>query len=168
MIFIGLGSNLPLSNQSAGAQVLHQALEHMDAAGLKVRAVSQFYRSEPVPVSDQDWYVNAVAQIETNLEPAQVLAHLHDIEAAFERVRTVRNAARTLDLDLLAYGQKVQPVEGPAPHIPHPRMTDRAFVLLPLRDLAPDWCHPVTGASLEDLIAALPADQRIEPLEPRL
>lgn len=166
MIFIGLGSNLPLSNQSAGAQVLQQALLRLEDLGLKVVATSRFYRSEPVPVADQDWYVNAVAQITTNLEPVRVLALLHQVEAEFERVRTVRNAARTLDLDLIAYGREARPDTGPAPHLPHPRMKGRAFVLLPLRDLAPEWCHPVTGASLETLIKALPKDQRIEPLEP--
>ena len=164
MIFVGLGTNLPLADQRSGAQVLHDALMAMGEAGLQVVQVSPYYRSAPVPISDQDWYVNAVAQIATEQEPVRVLAVLHGIEAAFGRVRTVRNAARTLDLDLLAYGSEIRPESGPAPHVPHPRMHLRAFVLKPLQDLAPQWCHPVTGASLSDLLAQVPEDQRIEPL----
>ncbi len=164
MIFVGLGTNLPLADQRSGAQVLDDALMAMGEAGLQVVQVSPYYRSAPVPISDQDWYVNAVAQIATEQEPVRVLAVLHGIEAAFGRVRTVRNAARTLDLDLLAYGSEIRPESGPAPHVPHPRMHLRAFVLKPLQDLAPQWCHPVTGASLSDLLAQVPEDQRIEPL----
>ena len=164
MIYVGLGTNLPLSNQKQGAQVLKDALQEMRARSLHVAQVSRFFRSEPVPISDQDWYVNAVAEIQTSLSPVEVLAILHEIEADFGRVRTVRNAARTLDLDLLAFGDLIRPEEGPAPHVPHPRMTQRAFVLLPLYDIAPQWCDPVTGASLSELIKNLPKGQRLEPL----
>lgn len=164
MIFVGLGTNLPLADQRSGAQVLDDALAAMADAGLAVVQISPYYRSAPVPISDQDWYVNAVAEIVTKLEPARVLEILHGIEADFGRVRTVRNAARTLDLDLLAYGQEVRPEDGPAPHVPHPRMHLRAFVLKPLQDLAPRWCHPVTGASLSELLSQVSEEQRIEPL----
>lgn len=165
MIFVGLGSNLPVSDQLQGVHVLQQALREIENRGLRIVSVSKFYRSEPVPVSDQDWYVNAAAQIKTNLSPESVLEILHAIEADFGRVRTVRNAARTLDLDLLSFGTEIRDEQGPAPHLPHPRMHLRAFVLLPIRDLAPQWCHPVTGASLSTLIDQLPTGQRIEPLE---
>lgn len=165
MILIGLGTNLPLSNQRSGQNLLAEALETLQNRGLEIRAVSRFYRSEPVPPSDQNWYVNAVAEIGSSLDPLPLLEVLHAVETAFGRVRTLRNAARTLDLDLLAYGQVIRPSDGPAPHLPHPRMAGRAFVLYPLNDLAPHWCHPVTGASLCDLIAALPKDQRIDLLE---
>ena len=163
-IFIGLGTNLPLEDQRQGPEVLTDALAMLGEQGLEIVQVSAFYRSAPVPISDQDWYINAAAQIATSREPEAVLAILHEVEAAFGRVRSVRNAARTLDLDLLAYKDLILPETGPAPHVPHPRMAGRAFVLLPLRDLAPDWCHPITGASLSTLIAELPKDQRIERL----
>ena len=164
MIFIALGTNLPLANQKKGADLLKDALGVMAQRGLEIVKVSRFYKSEPVPISDQDWFVNAVAQVHTSLEPARVLEILHEIEIVFGRVRNLRNAARTLDLDLLVYHDRVRPETGPPPHVPHPRMHNRAFVLRPLAELAPNWCHPVTGASLSALISALPANQRLDPL----
>ena len=163
--YIGLGTNLPLANQRSGVEILTDALVALGQRGLAIGAVSGFYRSEPVPVSDQNWYVNAVAEFDTSLSPEGVLAILHEVEALFGRTRTRPNAARTLDLDLLAFGDLVRVPSGSAPHVPHPRMHGRAFVLLPLADIAPRWCHPVTGASLSTLIDHLPAGQRIEPLE---
>jgi len=98
--------------------------------------------------------VNAVVRAETALSPAGLLAALHLTEAAFGRLRTVTNAARTLDLDLLAYGDVIR--TGEAPLLPHPRLHERAFVLFPLRDLAPGWRHPVLGETAENLAARLP------------
>lgn len=109
------------------------------------------------------WFVNAVARIETSLSPAGVLAALHLTEAAYGRLRSEANAARTLDLDLLAYGDLVR-TEG-APLLPHPRLHERAFVLFPLRDLAPRWRHPVLGETSENLAARLP-EQGIRRVSP--
>jgi len=164
MILIGLGTNLPLADQRSGQRVLEDALAALSERKVQPVSVSPFYRSEPVPVSDQDWYVNAVAQVQTDLDPAGLLAVLHGVEADFGRVRGARNAARTLDLDLLAFHELIRAETDAAPHIPHPRMQDRAFVLYPLKDVAPDWCHPVTGASLSQMIKSLPKNQRLEPL----
>jgi 2-amino-4-hydroxy-6-hydroxymethyldihydropteridine diphosphokinase len=126
--------------------------------------VSPFYRSAPVPASDQPWYVNAVVEVKTSLSPDALLAQLHEVEAEFGRVRGEVNAARLIDLDLLDYrGQSAPQVQGKAT-LPHPRLTGRAFVLLPLADLAPAWRHPVTGAAIGDLVQALPADQVIQRL----
>jgi 2-amino-4-hydroxy-6-hydroxymethyldihydropteridine diphosphokinase len=113
-------------------------------------------------VSDQPWFVNAVAAIETDLSPASLLMLLHRIELEFGRVRGVVNAPRLIDLDLLAYGRRISAEE--VPILPHPRMDQRAFVLRPLADIAPDWRHPVSGLGLAALIARLPADQEIQPL----
>jgi len=113
-------------------------------------------------VSDQPWFVNGVVAVETFLPPAELLALLHDVEAEFGRTRNIRNEARILDLDLLAYDDCVMN-EPDGPILPHPRLHERAFVLLPLADVDPDWRHPVTGAAIADLIAALPADQQAEP-----
>ena len=162
MIFVGLGTNLPLANKRSGPQVLHDALAAMKSAGLGIVQISPYYRSAPVPLSDQNWYVNAVAEIATRLDPVRVLEILHGIEADFGRVRTIRNAARTLDLDLLAYGQAIRLESAPPPQLPHPRMHLRTFVLKPLQDLAPQWCHPVTGASLSALLNQISGEQRIE------
>jgi 2-amino-4-hydroxy-6-hydroxymethyldihydropteridine diphosphokinase len=117
-----------------------------------------------VPASDQPWYVNAVAEVVTKMAPDQLLAVLHEVEQTFGRVRTVANAARMIDLDLLDFRGKIA-AGGPGQAIlPHPRMTARAFVLRPLADLAPAWRHPARGTPIQALLAALPADQTIEPL----
>lgn len=124
---------------------------------------SPWYRTAPVPVSDQPWYVNIVAEVATELPPDALLQTLHAIEDVFGRVRTVPNAPRLIDLDLLDYrGEIVLPEPGKAT-LPHPRMAERAFVLRPLADLAPDWRHPVTGASIQALLAALPPEQEAHP-----
>jgi 2-amino-4-hydroxy-6-hydroxymethyldihydropteridine diphosphokinase len=116
-----------------------------------------------VPPSDQPWYVNGVARVAAEFDSIALLAALHDVERAFGRERREVNAARVLDLDLLAYGDIVR--TGPEPPIlPHPRLTQRAFVLLPLAEIVPDWRHPVTGQTIQQLLAALPPDQVARPL----
>ena len=128
------------------------ALERLAAsAPVRVVARAAWYRSAPVPVSDQPWFVNGVALLETVLDPVALLAALHAVEAAFGRDRQVRNAARSLDLDLLDYHGRIDP--GPAPVLPHPRLQGRAFVLAPLADLAPNWRHPVSGERAATLLA---------------
>jgi 2-amino-4-hydroxy-6-hydroxymethyldihydropteridine diphosphokinase len=161
-IFIGLGANLPGPDGPPRA-TLEAALVALDRAGLRIVRRSRWYESAPVPISDQPWYVNGVVEVETDLEPAALLARLHEIEAAFGRTRTIRNEARPLDLDLLAYGDWVLSDE-PGPLIPHPRLHERAFVLLPLAELAPDWRHPALGEGIQALIGRLPADQVTRPL----
>jgi 2-amino-4-hydroxy-6-hydroxymethyldihydropteridine diphosphokinase len=162
-IFIGLGANLPSPRYGAPRATLTAALERLAAAGVRIAARSPWYESAPVPVSDQPWYVNAVARVETALTPEALLALLNQVEEAFGRVRGERNAPRIIDLDIIAYGDLV--VRGAAPPLlPHPRMADRAFVLLPLRDIAPGWRHPQLGRSVEALIAALPPDQTARPV----
>jgi 2-amino-4-hydroxy-6-hydroxymethyldihydropteridine diphosphokinase len=118
-----------------------------------------------VPPSDQPDYVNGVVAVETRLSPAALLARLHEIERAFGRERRIPNAARTLDLDLIAYHDRVTGPEEGAPILPHPRLAERAFVLLPLQELAPGWRHPVSCVSIADLIRALPPGQSAQPLE---
>lgn len=135
------------------------ALAALEARGVKILRRSPFYESAPVPVSDQPWYVNGVAQVDTALTPEELLALLHELERWFGRERRELNEARVMDLDLIAYGARVR--ETPPPILPHPRMADRAFVLLPLRDIAPGWIHPVSGRTVEELVAALPAGQQI-------
>lgn len=161
MILIGVGANLP-SDAGSPLETCEAALKHLGRLGVTVTARSPWYETAPVPVSDQPWYVNAVAVAQTSLTPAGVLAALHLTEAAFGRVRSAVNAARSLDLDLLAYGDVVR-TEG-APLLPHPRMHERAFVLFPLRDLAPGWRHPTLGETAQDLAARLPP-QGIRPLK---
>ena len=161
-IFIGLGANLPHERFGSPRRTLEAALAELDRKGVRTVRVSPWYRTAPVPASDQPWYVNAVAEVASDLPADALLAELHAVEAAFGRARTVPNAARPIDLDLLDYHGEIAP-SGPGRAIlPHPRMIGRAFVLRPLADLAPDWCHPVTGQPIGELLAALPADQMAE------
>ncbi|MGH7034734.1 MAG: 2-amino-4-hydroxy-6-hydroxymethyldihydropteridine diphosphokinase [Stellaceae bacterium] len=163
MILLGLGANLP---SSAGPPIatLDAALAQLEASAARVVARSRWFRTAPIPPSDQAWFVNAVARLDTALEPMELLAVLQKIERAFGRRRTVRNEARTLDLDLLDYDGRI--LDGANLVLPHPRLHLRAFVLLPLRDVAPGWRHPVLGETVSELIAKLPADQVAAPLAP--
>jgi 2-amino-4-hydroxy-6-hydroxymethyldihydropteridine diphosphokinase len=163
LVLIGLGANLP-SAFGAPAETLNAALQRLHEEGVKLLHRSQFWHSRPVPVSDQPWFVNAVAAIGTDLPPTALLALLHRIEAEFGRVRGAVNAPRLIDLDLLAYGRRISTAA--APILPHPRLGQRGFVLLPLAEIAPAWRHPVTGRGLASLIASLPADQEIQPMRP--
>lgn len=158
MIFIALGANLP-SQHGTPRQTLMKAVEAIKAKGIKVLAVSPIYLTAPIPISNQPWYHNAVALVKTHLLPVDLLRTLQDIEVDFGRIRTTRNAARVLDLDLLDYQGKT--VTERDLELPHPRMSDRAFVLYPLRDIAPDWRHPVSRSRVDDLIAKLPSDQEL-------
>ena len=130
---------------------------------LAVLARSPYYESEPVPVSDQPWYLNAVIEVASARPSPEIMALLASVENAFGRVRSVRNEPRVLDLDLLdCRGERR---DGPEPPLlPHPRLSDRAFVLRPLSDIAPAWRHPVSGRSVAELLAALPPGQRIRRL----
>lgn len=162
MIFIGLGANLP-SRAGSPRDTLTAALADLARAGVRIVARSGWYETAPVPVSDQPWFVNAVAAVETGLDPAALLALLHAIEADYGRERLAVNGARSLDLDLLAYDEQVNP--GPdSPILPHPRLDRRAFVLHPLAELAPDWRHPASGRPIADLLAELDPGQGIRRL----
>lgn len=163
-ILIALGANLPSPRFGAPRATLEAALAAIAAKGVRIIRRSSWWESEPVPASDQPWYVNGVAAVATTLEPVALLRLLHGVEAEFGRIRGARNEARLLDLDLLAYGDRRR--EGPEPPLlPHPRLADRAFVLLPLAEVAPDWCHPVSRETVRQLIARLPAGQKIRRIE---
>ena len=161
MVLIGLGGNLP-SSAGQPPQTFAAALAALGQYGCRVVARSPLYRTAPVPVSDQPWFVNAVAQLATDLGPEALLAALLAVEARFGRQRSVPNAARPLDLDLLAYDEIC--LDGPDLVLPHPRLHLRAFVLRPLVDLAPDWRHPRLGRTARELLVALPPGETVEPM----
>ncbi|MGB0573034.1 MAG: 2-amino-4-hydroxy-6-hydroxymethyldihydropteridine diphosphokinase [Alphaproteobacteria bacterium] len=161
MILIGLGANLPGADGSAPRDTLASALQEIGAAGVTVVCRSQWYSSAPVPASDQPDYVNAVAQLETELPPGPLLILLHDIETRLGRVRSSRDAARIIDIDLLDYHGAI---DGGWPVLPHPRMADRAFVLRPLQDIAPGWCHPASGEGVSVLLARAVDSEDVRPL----
>lgn len=164
MKIVALGANLP-SRYGTPAQTLYAALKAMAEKGVWPVQISRVWKTAPVPfVEGQPWYHNAVAAVETSKSAHDLLKTLLEIEGEFGRVRTVRNAPRLLDLDLIAYDDQIIP-EGPEIIVPHPRMDSRAFVLLPMADILDGWTHPQTGAALDDLIAAIPEDQMAEPME---
>ena len=161
-IYIGLGGNIPHPRYGPPQATLQAALAALESRGVTVRRVSPWYRTAPVPASEQPWYFNAVAEISTALPADRLLAELHAIEDDFGRVRGIPNAPRIIDLDLLDYHGKIAAGGLGKATLPHPRMVGRAFVLRPLADVAPEWRHPVSGASIQALVAALPGDQIIE------
>ena len=134
--------------------------------------LSRWYESAPVPVSDQPWFINGVASVKTELSPEQLMDILHEIEGECGRERgnpdIEKNAPRLLDLDLLDFKGTVCKNDDnkakKAPILPHPRMDGRAFVLLPLADIAPHWGHPVSKKSLDELIKSLNPDQVARPI----
>ena len=161
LILIGLGANLP-SRFGPPRETLEAALQSLRDRNITITRRSRYWRSAPVPISDQPWYLNGVVAVATRLAPGDLLMQLHHIEADFGRVRGVRDAPRLIDLDILAYGRRRS---AEAPILPHPRMADRAFVLLPLAEIAPDWRHPESGKGVAQLIADLPPGQQIEPVQ---
>ncbi len=156
MIVIALGANL-VSPVGPPAATIAAALGTLAQNGVKIEAVSAFFATPAWPDPSDPPYVNAVIRIDTDHSPAALMKILHKIESVHGRKRGEKNAPRTLDLDLIDYNGRVE--EGP-PALPHPRMAERAFVLIPLADVAPEWRHPVTGHSVAELVAALPEESR--------
>ena len=174
---IALGGNLP-SFAGPPEATLKRALERLDEAGVRIVTVSRFYETPCFPVGAGPDYVNAAAQLEANVSAHEMLGLLHRIETEMGRERVQRWGMRTLDLDLLAQGDLVLPdaathkewrdlaadqqrVKTPDQLIlPHPRLPDRAFVLVPLLDVAPDWVHPILGLSTVEMCENLPQNDR--------
>jgi 2-amino-4-hydroxy-6-hydroxymethyldihydropteridine diphosphokinase len=149
--FIGVGSNL-----DEPASRVRSALDEMGRIqATRIVQCSSLYRTAPVGYLDQPDFINAVACIETALDPHRLLAALLRIEAAYGRVRSVRNAPRTLDLDVLLYGDRSISERGLS--VPHPRMHERAFVLVPLAEIAPEILIPGRGRAA-DLLAGIAAN----------
>jgi 2-amino-4-hydroxy-6-hydroxymethyldihydropteridine diphosphokinase len=163
MILIALGSNLS-SPAGSPAETVAAALAALKANGVTPVKVSHLYESTAWPDPNDPPYINAVAQVTTELSPAALLDRLHAMERAFGRVRSVRNAPRTLDLDILDYDGRI---EGGPPVLPHPRIDSRAFVLVPLAEIAPDWRHPISRHTAQELLAVLPEGGEVIPLSAR-
>ena len=141
-VLIALGSNLSGGFGSSKA-LLEAAVTRLSAVGLRVVKRSSWWRSAAWPDPTAPDYLNGLAIVETGIGPAEVMGVLAEIEREFGRVRGDRNAARTLDLDLIAHGRTV--LNGPELVLPHPRAAERLFVMGPLAEIAPEWRHPVSG-----------------------
>lgn len=180
---IALGANLPFGGEKPEI-TLAKASKALALQGLEVLALSRFFATPCFPAGAGPDYVNAAAVIgwkdigAAPLDLASLMSRLHAVESQFGRKRVQRWGMRTLDIDLLAFGDSVLP--DPETHdrwrqmpaesqvvttpekliLPHPRLQDRAFVLVPLADVAPDWVHPRTGLSVREMLAALPKADR--------
>mgnify|MGYP001334091622 CR=1 FL=1 len=175
-VLVAMGGNLPLEGEET-ANVLRRALTRMADLSLSPQVVSHFYQTPCFPAGAGPDYVNAALRIQTDLSARQILNILHRVEEEFGRARKSRWAGRTLDLDLLAVGGQILPdaetfgrwlnlplsrQSQDAPDqliLPHPRLQDRAFVLIPLNDVASDWKHPVLGRSIAEMCDSLPKSE---------
>lgn len=169
---VALGSNAT-EREHSNVQLLKQAVAEIKAEGLVTLRLSRLFSTPAFPAGAGPDFVNAALVVESPLPPEGVLAILHRVEARMGRVRRERWGQRVIDLDLLASGDRVLPDEAAlrdwmalplaeqmrrAPDrliLPHPRMHERGFVLVPLADVAPDWRHPLTGQSVREMLAAL-------------
>ncbi len=176
---IAMGANLS-SPFGGPLDTLKMALALLGDDHTMVAGLSQWFSTPALPAGSGPDYVNGAARVESRLEPADFLARLHETEARLGRRRDRRWGPRVCDLDLLAAGQRVLPdralalrwMELPVDQrgilapgdliLPHPRMHERAFVLAPLAEIAPDWRHPILDLSVREMLAALPAEQREE------
>jgi 2-amino-4-hydroxy-6-hydroxymethyldihydropteridine diphosphokinase len=160
---VALGSNLA-GTYASSETLLEAALARFPEAGLRVLKRSGWWRSAAWPDPRGPEYRNGIALVEASGGPEHVLARLFALEAAFQRRRERRNAPRTLDLDLIAYGRMV--MRTPELTLPHPRAHERLFVMGPLAQIAPDWRHPVLGRTAAELAAAATAGTDAAPLSP--
>jgi 2-amino-4-hydroxy-6-hydroxymethyldihydropteridine diphosphokinase len=148
-IYLSLGSNI--GDREAN---LRKAVEQLASQDMRVLHTSRIYETEPVDYVDQAWFLNQVVEAETALFPMQLLTRVGRVERELGRKRTVRKGPRTIDIDILFYGAAV--VETTRLEIPHPRIAERRFVLVPLAELAPELRHPVTHRTIRQMLESAP------------
>jgi 2-amino-4-hydroxy-6-hydroxymethyldihydropteridine diphosphokinase len=156
LAYIGIGSNLGDAMDNCRRAV--QAIS-LDTSNQLLRC-SPFYRTEPMGKMDQPWFVNGVVAVETLLTPRDLLKFMHSIEKKMGRERRERWEPRIIDLDILFYDKKI--VNEVDLQIPHPRLHERRFVLVPLRDIAPDLIHPVLAKTVSKILSELSETERVD------
>jgi 2-amino-4-hydroxy-6-hydroxymethyldihydropteridine diphosphokinase len=162
-VVVALGANLPGAFPSCEA-LLDAAVDRLAQEGMTVTARSDWWRSAAWPDPNAPAFLNGVALVDTGLTPAETIERLQAIETSFGRERAARNAPRTLDLDLIAFGRAV--IDDPGLTVPHPRAHQRAFVMGPLAQIAPHWRHPVLGCTAVELLAEADIGKDARPLYP--
>ena len=160
MILIGIGGNQESARFGPPRDTLTAALSALKENRIRILTRSGWYRTEPVPRSDQPWFVNAVVSLATELGAKDLLNALQATERQFGRVREEPNAPRILDLDILDYQGEVMDTTSLV--LPHPRLHERRFVLIPIAEIAPDWRHPILELTAAQLLARLSSEQQIE------
>ena len=156
--YLSLGSNLGERREQ-----LHRACAALENGGVRLRQISSLYETAPVDVVEQGWFLNCVLEIETTLEPLALLREMQRIEHGLDRRREQPKGPRTIDIDLLLYGDSV--LNLPELVIPHPQMTRRRFVLEPLREIAPALEIPNTAKTVEELWQQLEDSSAVQRLE---
>ena len=153
--YVGVGGNLT-SVEGAPQRLFDRVAAWLPSLGIDIVRQSSWYRTGAVGPGDQPAYINGVWEIATGLTAEALLDQLHTVEAWFGRRREVRWGARVIDLDLLALGDQIlHPASAESLCLPHPRLAERAFVLVPLCEIAPGWRHPVLGATASELLNRL-------------
>ena len=148
-VYLGLGSNI-----GDRANHLRRALEQLEAPDLRIVRTSPVYETEPVEYTKQPWFLNQVAEAQTELFPLQLLARTARVERELGRVRGIAKGPRAIDIDVLFFGRAL--VRTAKLKIPHPGIAERRFVLIPLADLAPDLRHPGTRKTVREMLEAAP------------
>ena len=156
--FIALGANLKRNKDLSIQENIQSSFKYFPDHGINLIKISNWYKSEPYPKLSQPWYVNTIAKITTNESSENLINSLHQIEYLFGRKRIKQNESRTLDLDIIDYNGIIKREN---PILPHPRMHIRKFVLLPLRDIEPEWKHPNYKININDLILRCDNNQKI-------
>lgn len=161
MILLGIGSNLCSKKYGKPVDNCNEAVEVIKKE-MVIESISPWYKTEPVPKSNQPWYINGVAIVKTKLSPFKLLDVLLKIESNFGRTRELKNEPRVIDLDLLSYHNLI--FDSRLLILPHPRMHLRRFVLYPLTNIAPEWVHPILKLSVVELKKKIKDQQNIKKL----
>jgi len=155
-VLISYGSNMGDKKENC-REAIRRILK---LKGVTILWESSFYRTDPVGIIEQDWFVNGLISVETDIPPEELLDRLLSIELQMGRVREEKWGPRLIDLDIISYGDQV--MESEKLTLPHPETPNRAFVLIPIRQIEPTWIHPVTGKTAGEMLQELSEDQQVQ------